>query len=624
VAARSETIRGRGIDLAGNKAAGHVPEYLRGGSRRRWSPAVILASLIGVFLVVFWQSVGSWNRVGQMLARRDVAAPSTTPQSSANPGNNGATGNAMLSNSQNAVPTRNGNASTRGATSNPHANSGDRLPNPTDNSDAIGAATTSSTDRNLPQSSNPNVVSNDANSTRPRGNDTGQTAGNDGGPGDNSSDRNSTPSPGNALATTAGNAAPSIAGNANPTGTGSNGISDALRAGQWMIVDRSESESIVFSVDTVGNNGTRIVRLNPGDSFEFGKRLIVPPFYRPQFSFGKGIKWTVAGPSNLTVVQRPTAEGVSRIAMNLGRAVLQGADGVSMVRVEGAGQQFDIRFDNANASCACELSYQHTPGSGPRDSDVVVPIWTWYGVTGEVQITGGSYSDGARTTGSSAVRLTTNQHLKWVKDRSTSTAAQPTELPAWVQMKDGRPIDHVAATDLYRYLSNANASDILVELYSLVRNRRAETAMLATRTLMLLGDYSTLFSLESSKEGLLNRANARSHWQGVLDGLWDAVGSDPQGMTWLMLAIEKNPPPRVDLLKMLVFGFSDNTLASGGDRKLVDALSSQLMDERVLAIYQLNAITGRDNGFSADRPSPESVQQWQKDLSSGRIRKQPQ
>jgi hypothetical protein len=65
---------------------------------------------------------------------------------------------------------------------------------------------------------------------------------------------------------------------------------------------------------------------------------------------------------------------------------------------------------------------------------------------------------------------------------------------------------------------------------------------------------------------------------------------------------------------------SQEQLSAGADKILVDALSSSALDERIMAINQLAAITTKNLGYQPDKTSADAVQLWRKMLDKNEIR----
>jgi hypothetical protein len=88
----------------------------------------------------------------------------------------------------------------------------------------------------------------------------------------------------------------------------------------------------------------------------------------------------------------------------------------------------------------------------------------------------------------------------------------------------------------------------------------------------------------------------------------------------LVEAIRQGNDARAETLLRLLIPFTNDQLDAGGDKLLVEALSSSHADEKTLAICQLDAITGNPLGYHPDRPSHDAILQWRKILSKGEIR----
>ena len=178
-----------------------------------------------------------------------------------------------------------------------------------------------------------------------------------------------------------------------------------------------------------------------------------------------------------------------------------------------------------------------------------------------------------------------------------------------------RAIDQLAATDLQRALVGRATGEIESELTELTNHRRGETAALAARTRMMLGHYDGLFE----PAGVFNREKLRSHWPSLLAQLPQSMGREEHRIE-LVDAIRNASPNRPISILSLLIPPSQQQLAAGADKLLVEALSSPLMDERVLAIHQLTNITGKNLGYHADKSQVDAIQQWRKLLGKNEIR----
>ena len=86
----------------------------------------------------------------------------------------------------------------------------------------------------------------------------------------------------------------------------------------------------------------------------------------------------------------------------------------------------------------------------------------------------------------------------------------------------------------------------------------------------------------------------------------------------LVDAIRQAAPDRASTLFSLLVLPTQEQLAAGSDKLLVDSLSSPQMDERVIAFQQLNQITGKTLTYHPDK-NP-GAQLWRKLLAKNEVR----
>jgi hypothetical protein len=192
------------------------------------------------------------------------------------------------------------------------------------------------------------------------------------------------------------------------------------------------------------------------------------------------------------------------------------------------------------------------------------------------------------------------------------------EIPWWYRSSVQRPIDADAAEDLSQRIADESKPESIVQrLKEMTQGRRSETAALAMRTLFMLGEFSPFVGTD----GILSNSTARPHRTVLLESLFQSLGVDATHLTLLKNTIEASDPSRASRLLPLLCLPNNAQLADGADRSLVESLSSPFLDERILGIYELNAIVGKEHGFQSDRrSSSESVQPWKQLLTSGKIR----
>jgi hypothetical protein len=186
--------------------------------------------------------------------------------------------------------------------------------------------------------------------------------------------------------------------------------------------------------------------------------------------------------------------------------------------------------------------------------------------------------------------------------------------PEWFRSSVERPIDLHAARDIVRGLASIDRSALEV-LRELANHRKAETASMATRMLGQLGDFSPLVG----PEGLWMRKGFFIHSSAWLNKLPNFLHSQESISKWVGSFVQGDPE-RAETLLRLMIPYRDEQLAEGGDRYLVESLSSGLLDERMLAIGQLVEITGKSLGYHPEKNSADAIQQWRKMLSKSEIR----
>jgi hypothetical protein len=77
-------------------------------------------------------------------------------------------------------------------------------------------------------------------------------------------------------------------------------------------------------------------------------------------------------------------------------------------------------------------------------------------------------------------------------------------------------------------------------------------------------------------------------------------------------SVSRNLASRTSDVLRLVVTHSPTQLKDGGERLLIESLSSSQQDERLLAIVQLSSLTGKTLGFHPEKNSTEAVSQWRK------------
>jgi hypothetical protein len=138
---------------------------------------------------------------------------------------------------------------------------------------------------------------------------------------------------------------------------------------------------------------------------------------------------------------------------------------------------------------------------------------------------------------------------------------------------------------------------------------------MAAQTLILSDDFSFL----AGPTGMLNDDRFRSHWTTLIDAVRERISTSPESFEALKASIAAQDVQRGALLFQVLVGYSGPELKLSAAERLVNLLESEYLDERILAIYHLKRITGKDLGFQPDRPSRGIVQDWKRLWRTGGV-----
>ena len=380
---------------------------------------------------------------------------------------------------------------------------------------------------------------------------------------------------------------------------------------QWLPDSKPSSDSIVLAkVNNAADGTSNWKRLMAGEVVQAGERVVVPPAQRTEIRIEPGIRWLCAGESDLELL--PSSTDSTRVRFKAGRALLFSTPDAKSIEVDCNGMLVSIRFDSDDACCGLEVQNVMLPCSdemlqaGKFD---IQPIVRLIGVQGEIAF---SYQGPNEVAGQGSLNV--GQFVVW-KQGILSEKQELVEELWWLRTSAERPIDQLASSELQSELATIESTSLDSELFELTKHRRGETAALAVRTRMMLGQYDQIFS----PDGILNRKGLHSHWPSILAQIPQSLARQ-ENRTQLVEAIRADAPNRVNTILSLLIPKSQEQLSAGADKILVEALSSSAMDERIMAINQLSAITTKNLGYQPDKTSADAVQQWRKMLGKNEIR----
>jgi len=568
----SRPIATEGLELS-DQLISHVPEYLKGGTKGDWTNPLSIIGLVAALLFVAWLSLGSFDDVQSLLHKTTIvdSNPSNAmfPIQPAQKMNDTVIDGAPVIQSEappTAPPIAASTATIAGASETPPSIE--------------------------PSDSTPPVMSIE-NAAPPV-------------PTEAKAGKGETPEPETSIGEVP---SPPLSSTIAPDATLKNGI-------EWQPETKISSNTPVFASREIKNGPREVRQLIIGESLALNEKLIVPAAFRTEFKIAPGIRWQVA---DETVLSAKSLEESDTCAVNLqlGRAMVYATPDCQRLFLETPGHAISLDMKDASTVVAIELRYKRMIGrtieeeaasKSETPSGLMQPCLSIVCAVGEVAV---SLPNGE------PLKLEVNQGVECVPDTPTKLLTV-TESPWWYRASVQRPIDVDAADDLSeQFAKESKAESIVQQLTKIAQGRRSETAALAIRTLFMLGEYSQLVGTN----GILSNPASRPHRAVILESLFQSLGTDIANLSLMKIAIEAADPPRASRLLALLYLPNNAQLADGADRGLVESLSSPFPDERVLGIFELNAIVGKEHGFQSDRrPSLESVQPWKQLLTSGKIR----
>jgi hypothetical protein len=352
--------------------------------------------------------------------------------------------------------------------------------------------------------------------------------------------------------------------------------------------------------------GETWVRLAPGTTLAVGDRLLALPGFRPSIIFNAGVTLQLDGGTIIRLISGDG--GHPGVHVEHGRLIRWGASGKTGVacRVLLGEVAADIRFSDPDSAVAVEVYRYFEPGEDPINAPG--PI------VADIAVLGGQIEWLADGEAQAAV-MRPGTGRTWV-GKKPSASKPVLRLPGWVDPVELSEIDQRGIAEVKKALEPNKPVGLATR--ELIEVRRSETRSLAARGVGFLGKYDAL--LAGLKDESLSWAQWRVKYVG---GLRSAILRGPEEATRVRDALIKEFGAKMgaDLYRMLC-GYNPKQLASGADQGLVDLLSDDELPYRVLAFYNLQAITQVTHGY---RPEGTDIQRrtptqtWSAWQRTGRI-----
>ncbi len=371
----------------------------------------------------------------------------------------------------------------------------------------------------------------------------------------------------------------------------------------WLPNSPEESKAVLLARGISAGGQIALRRLKPTEAIEDHTELLVPPTMRSTLDMAGHCLWTACGATRMILARSPQGAELRTLFC---RALVRSGPIGNRITLQTPTGMATIKFPDASCVVAIELSYR--PLAVGAITDVYRPVLIVSPIEGDVDVEYQTLTESAST----SLRLAAGEGLALVNNQPKQFTR--TQNPAWYKTSSDRRLDAVAAEDFHQILSqSAPAIDLLA---SAVQEKRPETAALAIQTSMLLGDWMPFVDIA------LNAETMSSHWTRTLSLAEQILAADPSEVRALKEYWKAISPNRAAEMFMLINGNSEmtgNDLLAG----MVGYLESPYLDQRVLAIHQLQRLTGKQLGFQPAGRSSASVREWKREVNAGRIAIQP-
>jgi len=391
------------------------------------------------------------------------------------------------------------------------------------------------------------------------------------------------------------------------------------------------------SVGLVGGEGVLLRRTDSAEWTVFsagsplGQReeVLVPRGFQPELHV-RGVTIRLLPETRAVLTVDP--DGVSRIEVVFGRAVARASLANAKLGISAGGLVGTVTAGLASP-VAIEVELDRDPGSDPTSTPPRVRsrIYASRSLSWR-QTAGGGLPAKQSLEGIDAQKtLGEKMSFEWAStDPRRIEAVRNQELPSWVE--SGVRPDRLEKAAGEALASKVAATTPLTQaLREMATDRRSENRTLAASTLALLEEFDELVELLSA-ESARNKLESRqwSQLQAATVPLALARGGDVASRLFESFA-NRGPHGTADGLKAMALGFTDEGLAAGADRRLVEALEHPSLIVRRYAIESLIEITqpsavdrGRYRPDGLPEMRREGVLWWRGQLEKGLVRRSPQ
>lgn len=335
-----------------------------------------------------------------------------------------------------------------------------------------------------------------------------------------------------------------------------------------------------------------------------GDHLLVPPGFRAQIALASGLQMTVMGHATWKWVA--TKGAGPRLVLSHGRFVFsREGESAEPVAVNCAGRSSWLALPKQDSQVAVELWRYLPPGKDPRVAVGEIALRAY-------QLAGGCWAEEQSD-------LTAEKPSGVVCSRTLGQQALEQMVvetsPGWISSgKQAGSFDEIATVALAEAISSEEP--LILQLQTLQASHRLhEVRALTARLLAALGEYDAI--LESFHDKAY-----RASWEKHFGLLRDLVARHPDTAVGVQMAFERQRGDDGEHLFRLIWGYDSAQLEAESAGLLVEWLSDEAIDTRVLAFSNLKRITGKTQLFFPEKPIGQqstAIRGWTRLLEEGSI-----
>ncbi len=347
-------------------------------------------------------------------------------------------------------------------------------------------------------------------------------------------------------------------------------------------------------------------RVEAGTRLHAGDILMSLPTYRSPLVLTSGMQVNLIGGTRVEVLE-PDAEATPFFRLEFGQLTVAtfAQAGITFGLDWAPDHSGVLTLADMNTTLAVQLKPAYLPGANPEETPQHQVL--------HIYVTSGSAEWTADQ--GPTIKISVGQRLTLVDDYP-ALLKDATQQPEWIDGRDARPRDPIAARDLSERLTPDRP--VTLVLKEEADSRRFEVRSLAVCSLAYLGDFDPLFVA-------LNDAKLRVYWPAQYEVLEQVPSFAPEFMASCKKTIlQRHGEEEGQQLYRMLWGYSPEQLADGSAAELFDYLDHPSIDFRIVASEELKSITGqpslyRANASERDPQRHAAISRWRKMLDNGEI-----